>query len=134
MASPQAALSQLAEAVNALPTDAGSDAWSVPEAVLAATSATPQRGKEYVARFAAWARGALQRLPPLPRDELEATDFNDYYKVVMSRVQYLYAKSLPGQASTPCDKTLPLCCFQSQVRRRPEFVQRGERKLSLIHI
>lgn len=129
MASPQAALSQLVEAVNALPTDAGSDAWSVPEAVLAATSASPQRGKEYVARFAAWARGALQRLPPLPRDELEATDFNDYYKVVMSRVQYLYAKSLPGQASTPCDKTLPLCCFQSQVRRRPEFVQRGERKL-----
>ena len=64
MASPQAALSQLVEAVNALPTDAGSDAWSVPEAVLAATSASPQRGKEYVARFATWARGALQRLPP----------------------------------------------------------------------
>ena len=73
MASPQPALSQLVEAVNALPTDAGSDAWSVPEAVLVATSASPQRGKEYVARFAAWARGALQRLPPLPRDELEAT-------------------------------------------------------------
>ena len=25
--------------------------------------------------------------------------------------------------------TFPCCCFQSQVRRRPEFVQRGERKL-----
>ena len=30
---------------------------------------------------------AIKRLPQLPREELQATNFNDYYKLAMSRVQ-----------------------------------------------
>ena len=62
--------------------------------------------------FSAWAKA--QQVDREALKALEATDFSDYYKLVMSRVQYLYAIAQPGQ-----DEGLPLfpqCTFQTQVR------------------
>ena len=39
---------------------------------------------------------AIKRLPQVPRKELQATNFNDYYKLAMSRVQFLYAYAKAG--------------------------------------
>ena len=43
----------------------------------------------------------------------------DYYKLVMSRVQYLYAQATPGGLA------YPQCCFQTQLRKRPTFTKAG---------
>ena len=53
---------------------------------------------------------------------MQATDFSDYYKVVMSRVQLIYA-----QATHPHEAELrfPACRFQTQLRRRPQFSKDG---------
>ena len=120
VADPRAAL---AAAIATLPIDGEFD---VPQATLAAAGLENDAAtaRKYVVSFATWAREAIARLPPAPASEMEATDFNDYYKVVMSRVQYLYTQAAGGLAPGTAPE-MPLCCFQTQLRRRPHFAQAG---------
>ena len=73
----------LLKAVSGLPTE-DDDSWTVPEAVLAAVSADAAEARRHVLTFSAWARATISQLPEVPREEMQATDFSDYYKVVMS--------------------------------------------------
>ena len=114
----------LEAAVASLPT-ADNDSWSVPVATCKAAGLADdvKAARSYVLQFSLWARDAIGRLPPADPDAMEATDFNDYYKIVMSRVQMLYAQALSSDASSA--PTLPICCFQTQLRRRPAFRKGG---------
>ena len=109
----------LLKAVADLPVE-DDDSWTVPEAVLAAVSADAAEARRHVLTFSAWARAAVTQLPEVPREEMQATDFSDYYKVVMSRVQLIY-----GQAthSHEAELRFPACRFQ--MRRRPQFIKDG---------
>ena len=111
----------LLKAVSGLPTE-DDDSWTVPEAVLAAVSADAAEARRHVLTFSAWARATISQLPEVPREEMQATDFSDYYKVVMSRVQFIY-----GQAthSHEAELRFPACRFQTQLRRRPQFIKDG---------
>ena len=115
----------LVAAANALPTEPGD--WTVPPAVLKAAGLPddPARVQGWICSCAKWAREAVQQLPQAPEEELEATDFNDYYKVVMSRVQYIFAQADAGVDYEGSDLTYPLCCFQTQLRRQPTFMKGG---------
>jgi hypothetical protein len=116
--------SDLLAAVAALPT-ADDDSWAVPTSILDAAmgaSADVAQARRHVLAFSSWARGAVQQLPEIPRDAMQATDFSDYYKVVMSRVQLLYAQAT---SSADADLRYPTCRFQSQLRRRPQFLKDG---------
>ena len=111
----------LLKAVSGLPAE-DDDSWTVPEAVLAAVSADAAEARRHVLTFGAWARAAVSQLPEVPREEMQATDFSDYYKLVMSRVQLIY-----GQAthSHEAELRFPACRFQTQLRRRPQFIKDG---------
>lgn len=111
----------LLKAVSGLPAE-DDDSWTVPEAVLEAVSADAAEARRHVLTFSAWARAAISQLPEVPREEMQATDFSDYYKVVMSRVQFIY-----GQAthSHEAELRFPACRFQTQLRRRPQFIKDG---------
>ena len=111
----------LLKAVSGLPAE-DDDSWTVPEAVLAAVSADAAEARRHVLTFGAWARVAVSQLPEVPREEMQATDFSDYYKLVMSRVQLIY-----GQAthSHEAELRFPACRFQTQLRRRPQFIKDG---------
>ena len=113
----------LEAAVGALPT-ADDETWSVPAAATKAAGLEDDEAaaRSYVLKFSEWARDAIGRLPPVPRDEMQATDFNDYYKIVMSRVQFLWAQASGGSAAAES----PVCQFATQLRRRPTFVKGGE--------
>ena len=113
--------SSLLKAISDLPVE-DDDSWSVPAAVLTAVSADVAEARRHVLTFSAWARTAVNQLPELPREEMQATDFSDYYKVVMSRVQLIY-----GQATHSHETELrfPACRFQTQLRRRPQFIKDG---------
>lgn len=117
--------SALERAVAALPT-ADDSTWAIPAATLRAAGleADEAQARRFVLSFATWARGAVARLPAAPPELFEATDFNDYYKLVMSRIQFLYAQAVCG-APFGTDQQVPLCCFQTQVRRRPMFRMGG---------
>lgn len=111
----------LLKAISDLPAE-DDDSWTVPEAVLAAVSADAAEARRHVLTFSAWARAAVNQLPEVPREEMQATDFSDYYKLVMSRVQLIY-----GQAthSHEAELRFPACRFQTQLRRRPQFIKDG---------
>lgn len=86
-----------------------------------------------ICSFAQWARDHIHELPKAAEEELEATDFNDYYKIVMSRVQFIFAQATAGADFSSSELTHPLCCFQSQLRRMPTFKKKGvEVKLGLL--
>ena len=82
----------LLKAVSGLPAE-DDDSWTVPEALLAAVSADAAEARRHVLTFGAWARAAVSQLPEVPREEMQATDFSDYYKLVMSRVQLIYGQA-----------------------------------------
>lgn len=115
----------LEAAVRALPSSVEGN-WVVPEASLKAAGleADPATARRYVVEFSAWAKGAIGSLPAVLSEECEATDFNDYYKLVMSRVQYVYMQSLEGAPAEGAPAE-PLCQFQTQLRRRPVFLKGG---------
>ena len=118
MASTTTQRQALLSAVAALPT-ADDGSWSVPAPILKATSTSEADAKRHVLSFSAWAQGAVRQLPEA--SEHEATDFSDYYKIVMSRVQLVYAK-----ATQPAGELrFPACRFQTQLRRRPQVVKDG---------
>ena len=124
--------SALDAAVASLPT-VDDDSWEVPPQTLAAAGLQDDvaAARKFVLQFSLWAREAIARLPPAPAAEMEATDFNDYYKIVMSRVQLLYAQAAGGLApGTP--PPLPLACFQTQLRRRPVFKKAGQDSCSCV--
>ena len=110
----------LEHAVAGLPTlDDGS--WSVPDQTLEVAGLQDDvvGARRFVLEFSEWAREAICRLPSVT--QMQATDFNDYYKLVMSRVQLLYA-----QALTPPKRPMWLTCqFETQIRRRPTFIKDG---------
>ena len=116
----------LEAAIAALPT-ADDDTWSVAEKTLQAAGLADDvtAARQFVLQFSIWAREAITRLPHAPPQHFEATDFNDYYKIVMSRVQFLYAQALAGASSDAAPAALPLCQFQTQLRRRPQFKKDG---------
>ena len=121
----------LEAAVAGLPT-VDDDSWTIPDATLNAAGLRDDvaSARKFVLQFALWARGAIDRLPPADSSSMQATDFNDYYKIVMSRVQYLYAQAASGAALDAAPPTLPLCCFQTQLRRRPSYKKGGAVVLS----
>eukprot|EP00965_Chrysotila_dentata_P185232 6114472-Pleurochrysis_carterae.AAC.5 len=114
-----AAEEALMAAVAALPST--KDGWEIPAAILkhAGLEDDVPRAKAYVLAFAQWAKSAVNSLPDMTSVSFEATDFNDYYKVVMSRIQYMYACAEDSTAQ------FPQCCFQSQIRRPPAFMKGG---------
>ena len=122
----------LESAIAALPaTD--DDSWEVPAATLkgAGLDDDVKAARKYVLQFAVWAREAISRLPPAPPEAFEATDFNDYYKIVMSRVQFVYAQA--SSAAPPTEPpAMPLCSFQTQLRRRPVFKKAGVESCSCV--
>ena len=121
---------ELLAAIEALPETASGD-WQIPEAQLKAAGLEGDvaRAKEIVVQFAVWARAASSTFPLVEDAEMQATDFNDYYKLVMSRVQYMYAQATPGGLG------YPQCCFQSQLRRRSGFKKDGvERTLGVFDV
>jgi len=124
----------LEAAIKGLPTvDDGQ--WSIPAETLKAAGLQDdvEAARRFVLKFALWAREAVSRLPPAPPAAFEATDFNDYYKIVMSRVQLLYGQATSGQPLTAdAASSLPLACFQTQLRRRPQFKKAGENSCSTI--
>lgn len=127
-AKPATQASALLRAVSDLPIAEGD--WEIPESTLALAGLQNDipKAREFVMRFAKWARRAVSQMPPAPRAELQATDFNDYYKLVMSRVQLLYTKAFPAAGvsdSSASQAMYPLCCFQTQLRRRPKFRKGG---------
>jgi hypothetical protein len=116
----------LEAAIAALPT-ADDDTWSVLPTTLAGAGLQHDEpaARAHVLAFSKWAKEAIGRLPLAPPAEFEATDFNDYYKIVMSRVQYLYSQASSG---LPCGTapTSPVVQFMTQLRRRPQFHLGGE--------
>ena len=110
----------LLAAIESLPKGPG-DACEIPQESLKAAGLENDvpRAKEIICEFAAWARGTSSTLPMAVDAEMQATDFNDYYKLVMSRVQYVYGQVTPGGLA------YPQCCFQTQLRRRGAFVKGG---------
>ena len=119
----------LEAAVAGLPTSLDEPAgWSVPPSSLKAAGLTDgEEARKAIVAFAQWARGAVGTLPTVRPELCEATDFNDYYKLVMSRVQYIYAQAGAGSAAGAPPDT-PLCQFQTQLRRRPVVLVGGEPK------
>ena len=118
----------LEAAVAALPTvDDGT--WSIPAATLAGAGLEHDvpAARAHVLAFSKWAKEAVGRLPPAPYAEFQATDFNDYYKLVMSRVQYVYTQALCG-LSRGTAPTSPVVQFMTQLRRRPKFALGGEQR------
>ena len=111
----------LLKAISDLPAE-DDESWTVPEAVLAAVSADAAEARRHVLTFSAWARAAVNQLPEVPREEMQATDFSDYYKVVMSRVQLIYAQATHSHEA---ELRFPACRFQTQLRRRPQFSKGG---------
>jgi len=116
----------LREAMAQLPIEDGT--WSISAAILEAAGLTNQESlaRQYLLKFAHWAHaGGVNQLLDLPPESFEATDFNDYYKIVMSRVQLLYqkARAMEGDGDEPRH---PFCCFQTQVRRRPVYTKGGK--------
>ena len=122
---PKSHRAALDAAVAALPT-ADDDSWTVPDKTLKAAGLADDvaAARKFVLQFALWARSAIDRLPPAAPIEMQATDFNDYYKIVMSRVQFLYSQAASGGAPDAVPQ-LPVCCFQTQLRRRPAFRKQG---------
>lgn len=122
----------LEAAIAAMPS-VDDDSWEVPAPTLKAAGMQDDvaTARKAVLQFAMWAREAITRLPHAPPTAFEATDFNDYYKIVMSRVQFVYAQA---QAGTPADQapSMPLCSFQTQLRRRPVFRKAGEESCSCV--
>lgn len=102
------------------------ETWTVPEGTLKAAGLVDDlaSARKFVLQFALWARTAINRLPRAPCSDMEATDFNDYYKIVMSRVQFLYSQASSGAAAAATPE-FPVCCFQTQLRRRPTFRKQG---------
>ena len=102
------------------------DSWTVPDKSLKAAGLADDvtAARKFVLQFALWARSAISRLPAVPAADMEATDFNDYYKIVMSRVQFLYSQAASGDSPGGVPE-LPICCFQTQLRRRPTFRKGG---------
>jgi len=121
---------ELERAAAALPC-ADDDSWSIPQATLEAAGLVDDvaSARKFVLAFSQWARDAVKRLPHALPADMEATDFNDYYKIVMSRVQFLYAQAVSG-APFGSAVELPLCCFQTQIRRRPTFTVGGAKAVS----
>jgi len=118
----------LHRAVQELPTcDDGT--WFVPPATLKVAGLEDDElmAKKYILKFSEWAREAISRLPPMPPADMQATDFNDYYKVVMSRVQLLYTQAQAGAARSEIPSS-PVCQFETQLRRRPTFIQAGQQR------
>lgn len=117
----------LEAAVAELPT-VDDDSWTVPIETLKAAGLEDNvtAARKYVLQFSLWAREAIGRLPPALRSAFEATDFNDYYKIVMSRVQFVYAQAVAGSAPGAPPPAMPLCSFQTQLRRRPVFQKGGQ--------
>lgn len=109
-------LSALLEAVHALPSDGEPFEISPKLLASAGLSNQPHTARAFVCHFAAWARAYASKLPLL--SQYEATDFNDYYKLVMSRVQYIYARCTDDVAQGP------LSTFQTHLRARPQFTSR----------
>ena len=126
MSDPSSRRAALLEAVKALPST-NDDSWSVPPQLLKGAGLTddPAAAKSYVLKLALWAKEAIARLPEAPPSSFEATDFNDYYKIVMSRVQYLYAQARANAPADSAPPMLPLAQFQTQLRRRPTFKKGG---------
>jgi len=118
--------------VASLPT-ADDGTWVVPNETLAAAGLQDdvQAARRFIIKFALWARDAISRLPPAPAAEYEATDFNDYYKLVMSRVQLIYTQASARRQIGDVGP-LPLACFQTQLRRRPQFKKNGEDSCSTV--
>ena len=136
-------MASLRQAVAALPTTAASCTLPAPLLEHSGLSDDPAKAASYAAAFGAWAQQAIDELGDVCCDHLEATDFNDYYKLVMSRVEFLYARARVqpeqpgqpgqteaqqhGQPETPRGLqhappiASPICCFQTQLRRRPTF-------------
>ena len=115
----------LEAAAASLPTQPGE--WVVPKAVLKAVGMDdPVAVQRMICHFALWARENVHKLPLAPDAELQATDFNDYYKIIMSRVQFVYAQA-NAQADYNRSSLLssPVCCFQTQLRRAPTFRKGG---------
>ena len=112
-------------AVAGLPTQEGD--WSIPEPILvhAGLRHDVPRARQIVMAFASWAADAVRSLPFAPRAQLQGTDFNDYYKLVMSRVEYLYQKTLPAQGAATDAQLYPICTFETQLRRRPQYTKNG---------
>ena len=119
--------SLLEQAIATLPTVDDASNWEIPYQTIRAAGLEDDTAtaRKYVLRFSEWATEAITRLPPVVRTELQATDFNDYYKLVMSRVQYVYAQALSGVPSGTVP-TSPICQFATQLRRRPTFRVAGE--------
>jgi len=110
----------LEHAVAGLPS-VDDSSWSVPDQTLEVAGLQDDvvGARRFVLEFSEWAREAICRLPHVT--QMQATDFNDYYKLVMSRVQLLYA-----QALTPPKRPMWLTCqFETQIRRRPTFIKDG---------
>lgn len=109
----------LLAAIDALPAAEGD--WELPKATLKAAGLDGDvpKARQIVLEFAAWARDVKSSITCVDSATMQATDFNDYYKLVMSRVQYVYGQATPGGLGHP------LCCFQTQLRRRPTYAKGG---------
>jgi hypothetical protein len=118
-------LLHLEAAARSLPLEPGG--WAVPPAVLKAVALedNPAAVQRMICQFAAWARENVSKVPAAPADELQATDFNDYYKIVMSRVQFIYAQADAGAGYGSSSLSYPVCSFQTQLRRAPTFRKDG---------
>ncbi len=97
----------LETAIAALPSTVDDEAWTgatIPESTLVAAGLSTQEvatARKQIVAFGEWAKQAISSLPAAPTEEFEATDFNDYYKLVMSRVQYLYTQARPRAPDQP---------------------------------
>jgi len=111
-----AQLTALLEAVNALPVAGDNFRIGAKTLASAGLDGDLSTAQAFVCNFAAWARAYAASVPDVAGAQLEATDFNDYYKLVMSRVEYIYARCTDDNADGP------LATFQTQLRRRPQFI------------
>lgn len=103
----------LLAAVELLPSNG--DDFDVGAKTLASASLSDDEStaKAFLRNFAAWARAYAPTVPDIT--VFEATDYQDYYKLVMSRVQYIYARCTDDVADGP------LATFQTHLRRNPQF-------------
>ena len=79
----------LMAAVDALPEEGGPVVIGRKTLAAAGLEGDELAAEAFVRHFSQWARAYARTVPDVAEGELEATDFNDYYKLVMSRVQYI---------------------------------------------
>jgi hypothetical protein len=103
----------LLAAVESLPSNG--DDFDVGAKTLASAGLSEDKAsaKAFLRNFAAWARAYAPTVPDVV--DFEATDYQDYYKLVMSRVQYIYARCTDDVGDGP------LATFQTHLRRNPQF-------------